>query len=459
MHRLFICALPLIAASSIAAQNPAAIPTGANRAIYSISGIVIDSLRQRPLAGADVIVAGTAHHATTDSSGLFRIDSLEPGKYRLGVFHPYLDSLSLAIGTRETVVPLEEGQGIVFGVPSVASLIRNECPSTDVDSSSILMGTVVDVDTGTPIPSAKVTVSWTEYTFGKKIRGLQKVPQKLETITNSSGAYRVCGLPADLGAAVVARSGDAATDEIGIRSFAPSVMLVTLAISRNPAAKVSLAGFVRDEKGAPLKSARIQMIGAASAAVTDEDGHFTLSNLSPGSRSIAIRRIGYIPASISVQLSARSSAPLDIRLAKYVPILDTVFILGRRDQGLASIGFSQRKKNGAGEFLLREDIEKMHPGRLTDVLANMRQVTISYENGQPVAKSRRGYGCTRLVIDGTPWTLYDARELNDVIEAQEISALEVYSGTSVPSEFQNGPDRNCLTIVVWSRTRVRDLLR
>src|SRR6187551_3457838 len=183
MHRLLLRALPLVAASSLAAQNPAGLPVS-NRAIYSISGLVVDSLRLRPLAGADVIVAGTTHHATTDSSGLFRIDSLEPGRYRLGVFHPYLDSLSLSIGSRETVVPLEEGKGIIFGVPSAATLIRTACPANSPDSSTVLLGTVVDVDTGKPVAGAKVTVAWTDYVFGRRIRGLQKSPQKLETRTN-----------------------------------------------------------------------------------------------------------------------------------------------------------------------------------------------------------------------------------------------------------------------------------
>ena len=459
MNRKLFFALPFVAVSSLSGQHTVPKPVSATRAIYSVTGLVIDSLRMRPLVGADVIVAGTSRHAMTDSAGLFRIDSLEPGRYRLGVFHPYLDSLSLAIATSETTVPLEEGKGLIFGVPSAATVIRNACPETPGDSSSVLMGTVVDVDTGAPVPGAKITVSWTEYVFGKGIRRLQKSPQKVERTANSSGAYRICGLPADLGAAVVARSGGASTDEIGIRSFSPSVMLLTLAVSRNPAARVSLRGFVRDENGEPLKSARVQMLGTMTAAVTDDDGSFTLTDLTPGTRSLAVRRIGYVPTSLPVQLTLSAMAPLEIRLSKYVAMLDTVFIKGRRDQGLSSVGFSARKSHGVGEFLLREEIQKSHPRFITDVLRNMRQVSIQYVQGVPVAVSRRGYGCTKLFVDGMPWTLFEPRELNDVIDASEISALEVYSGTGVPPEFVAGLDQGCLTIVVWSKTRVRDPIR
>ena len=459
MYRHSLWALTLLAASAVAAQQPAAGSATANRAIYSVSGIVIDSLRQRPLAGADIIVAGTSHHATTDSSGLFRIDSLMPGKYRLGVFHPYLDSLSLAIGTKETMVPLEEGKGLIFGVPSAASLIRATCPDGTADSSSVLLGRVVDVDTGAPIPSARVTVSWTDYVFGKKIRGLEKVPQKLETRTTSGGAYRVCGLPADLGAAVIAESGDAKTDEVGIKSFSPSVMLLTLAISRRPAVTIPVKGFVRDERGSPLKNARIQMIGATTGAVTGDDGSFTLNGIAPGTRNIAIRRIGYIPVSISLQLTDKPMAPIDVRLAKYVPILDTVYIRGRRDEGLASVGFTHRKTNTIGEFLTREAWQKSHPRLLTDILRNTRQVTVRYIGNKPVVESRRGLGCSKLVIDGVPWNIYRPEDWNDVIDASEVAALEIYSGSSAPPEFDMGRQHGCLTIVIWSKPRVQDNLR
>jgi len=459
MHRHLCRALPLLVASNLAAQQPAAQPVS-NRAIYSISGLVVDSLRLRPLAGADVIVAGTSHHATTDSSGLFTIDSLEPGKYRLGVFHPYLDSLSLAIGTKETNVPLEEGMGIVFGVPSATTLIKTMCPTSSADSSTVLMGTVIDVDTGKPVGGAKVTVSWTEYIFGKRIRGLQKSPQKLETRTSASGAYRMCGLPADVGAAVVAESDNAKTDEIGIRSVSPSVMLLTLAVSKTPAAPVTLNGFVRDEKGNALRSARIQMVGTENSAVTDDNGRFTLNKVLPGSRNIAIRRIGYIPTSIALQVTRTPMEAIDVRLAKYVPILDTVFIRGRREQGLAAIGFTQRINTTLGEHIRREDFEKHNPKLLTDILRNTNQVKVMYVGSVPIAVPRRGgIPCTKLVIDGTPWIIRDARDFNDIIDVAELSAVEVYSGSNVPSEFDIGRDHGCLTIVVWSRTRARDSMR
>jgi len=451
----------LLGVAQLNAQQPVVNAASSSQTTYSLSGSVIDSLHFRPLVGADVMVAGTSLHATTDSSGVFRIDSLPAGTYKLGVFHPYLDSLSLAIATRETTVPLESGKRIHFGVPSAETVIRTVCPSAEADSNSVLMGTVVDVDTGAPVGGAKVIVSWTDYIFGfgKGARRPQRTPHKLEVTTNAAGGYRVCGLPADVGAGVVAQSGNAATDEIGVRSFSPSVMLLTLLVSKNPATRVNISGVVRDEKGAPLKTARIQMLGTTVAAVSDESGRFTLNGVAPGTRNIAVRRIGYLPASIPLQVTARSTAPLDIRLAKYVPILDTVFIKGRRDRGLSAVGFTSRKMHTLGEFVEREKFERHNPLVLTDILRNLRQVTIKYVNGYPVAVATRGQSCTKLYIDGLPWTLFEPRDLNTVVDVNQITAVEVYTGATVPAEFETAREHGCLTIVVWSRVRARDTLR
>ena len=459
MQRHLFWSLSLLAASAVHGQQTDPARAGASHELHSVNGVVIDSLHLRPLVGASVVVTGTSRFATTDSSGEFRIDSLARGSYKLGVYHPYLDSLRVAIVTNDTPIPLAEGKRLIVGVPSASTLIGKTCPASVADSSSLLIGTVVDADTGVPIPSAKVTVSWAEYIFGKKIRGLQKMPAKIEVTTSATGAYRVCGIPADIAAAVVARSGDASTDEIGINSTSPSVMVLTLAISRNPSVRVPVRGFVRDERGGAIKNARVQMVGTNSTAVTGDNGSFTLNDVPPGTRTLAVRRIGYIPVSTSIQLTATPIPPVEVRLHKAVPIIDTVYILGRRDRGLESVGFSRRKVQGVGEFFTREQIEKHNPLLLTDALRNSRQITIKSIGTQPVVVPRRHYGCVKLYVDGMHWRMTDPREINDFIQATQISAIEIYGGNGVPAEFENDMQHGCLTIVVWSRTRVGDLAR
>jgi hypothetical protein len=94
-----LVAVMLGTAGSARGQNPATQPKSLPRGFATITGVVIDSVRGRPLSGAVVMVDGSLRQGISDSSGHFRIDSVEPGRRQLGVFHPLLDSLSIGITT------------------------------------------------------------------------------------------------------------------------------------------------------------------------------------------------------------------------------------------------------------------------------------------------------------------------------------------------------------------------
>ena len=63
----------------------------------SIAGVVLDSLNGTYLRGADVIIQGAKVSLVTDSVGKFRVDNLPAGTYQIGVFHPMLDTLGIAL--------------------------------------------------------------------------------------------------------------------------------------------------------------------------------------------------------------------------------------------------------------------------------------------------------------------------------------------------------------------------
>src|SRR6266513_2478452 len=79
-------------------QTPPTTPAKTGKA--GISGVILDSLNAGYLAGAEVVVQGANVSRLTDSSGKFRFDSLPPGNYQVGVFHPLLDTLGLSLATQ-----------------------------------------------------------------------------------------------------------------------------------------------------------------------------------------------------------------------------------------------------------------------------------------------------------------------------------------------------------------------
>src|SRR5206468_930208 len=121
----------------------AASPPSSPRA--SISGVVIDSLNGRYLAGADVIVQGARTSLTTDSSGKFHVDSLAPGTYQVGVFHPLLDTLGISLATQPFHVGADSASYVVLAIPSASTIIRSQCKVRPrAQGSSAVIGRVED---------------------------------------------------------------------------------------------------------------------------------------------------------------------------------------------------------------------------------------------------------------------------------------------------------------------------
>ena len=165
----------------------------------AITGIVVDSLHGRSLAGAQISVEGLNTLAMTDSAGRFRIDSVPPGKYRIGVFHPLLDSLALSIASPQLQVSADSTLAVIFATPSAPTFIRLICGPIQIDTMagigpSVVVGRVLDAETEAPAGGAKVTLSWTEVQVGAKI-GVHRVQRQRDTTTGPSGEFRFCHLP------------------------------------------------------------------------------------------------------------------------------------------------------------------------------------------------------------------------------------------------------------------------
>jgi hypothetical protein len=211
--RILTLACAVTAAGTAAGQStsaPAAAPSTAPKAAPSpfggIVGIVVDSLHGRPLSGAQISVEGLNTLAMTDSAGRFRVDSVPPGKYRIGIFHPLLDSLGLSIASPQLKVSADSILEVIFSTPSSATFIRLVCGDIQMDTMngvgpSVVVGRVLDAETEAPVAGIKVTLSWTDIQAGVKI-GVHRVQRERDTTTTPSGEFRFCHLPPNLNGVV-----------------------------------------------------------------------------------------------------------------------------------------------------------------------------------------------------------------------------------------------------------------
>jgi len=85
-----------------------------------------------------------------------------------------------------------------------------------------------------------------------------------------------------------------------------------------------LHGVVRDSaRGTPIPDAQIVLIGAQHGTRSSSDGHFHLSNLSPGNYRLGIRRLGYYDRVQTIELSRDTTidvflVPLSIELKRVI---------------------------------------------------------------------------------------------------------------------------------------------
>src|SRR5438105_1348499 len=66
----------------------------------------------------------------------------------------------------------------------------------------------------------------------------------------------------------------------------------------------ALAGIVTDSLRRPIAEAEVRVSGMARAVRTDSAGRFLVTALSAGIFQVAVRRIGFAPAEVTVRLTS-----------------------------------------------------------------------------------------------------------------------------------------------------------
>src|SRR5687767_5891666 len=476
--------IPAVAGATAGRATPSGSQVAQDSGLAVVRGIVTDSLNGGYLSGAIVAVSGTGRMAITDSIGRFRIDGIAPGTRRIDVYHDALDEIGLSLVSPQ--IDFRGGDSLSFELafPSAASIVTKLCRASDrALGPAAVFGQVVDADSNAPIAGARISVEWVEYVVNQKRVGTSL--ENRNATSAADGHFRVCGLPAEFTAGLSASFGGDTTAKIPVR-FNPIMAAMTLRLAPGyatapavnaptvnapavnaPGAAVSakqglqraggsLTGKVVDPKGGAVSGARVAVDRPGTAALTGADGRFALHGVRPGTRSLYVRRLGYQPVEVAVDVSAATPRDLTVELANYVPMLDTVVVTAMlRDLGLERVGFSRRRKTGMGTYLGPEEIARRRAAHFVDLFTTVPVVRRStYSDGRPVLVGRPtgfGGGCVNYYVDDVPWL---GGGVEDFIMPGEVGAIEVYSAAFTPAQFRQG-GRSCETVVVWTKPKLR----
>lgn len=442
----------LLLATGAGAQQS---PPVAKRAI--MAGVAVDSIRGGFLRGASVFVSGTALSATTDSAGRFRIEGIPSGARSLEIQHPLLDSLALTLATAPRSFNDGDSSFVMLSVPSARTYAAASCSAEDrTRGPALITGTVHDADTEKPSKGASVSIGWTDYEIAQK--SIKALPQRRVVPVSESGAFRICGLPEDLVAAVVASRGNDSTAavELDLKSLvgtvalklpparAPvAIVLDSVSASTTPApapGAAFISGSVLDVNGKPARGARVAIDADDAVATTRADGTFSLTGLRPGTRRLTVRKIGFEPVEKAVEVRPDGTPDMKLTLGKSVEVLKSIVVRAKVDFGLQRVGFTQRKQGPRpGVFFAPRDIELRNGPRLGDLLRTVPMM--------------RRPGCVRYFIDGF---LQAPGDPDEYLSGAEIGAVEVYSSNFGPVEFMayTPTGGRCSAVVVWTKWKI-----
>jgi CarboxypepD_reg-like domain/Carboxypeptidase regulatory-like domain/TonB-dependent Receptor Plug Domain len=448
---------------------PPAPATTAKEGTATIAGIVVDSLNGRFLSGAEVIIQGSSKSLVTDSLGKFRIDSLAPGTYQVGVFHALLDTLGISLASAPFHIGRDSSSFILLAVPSATTIIRAACPVRGFRSqgTSAVIGHVTDPESLQPVAGADVSIAWTQLEVSKEV-GVRRTPRVIRDSTDAQGAFKLCGLPNSMKATLQARKAGAVTAEIPIElgdresELFARTMLLSHVDSGAKSGNAVVSGRVVLE-GAPSNAgSRVEVVGTDVIAMTNERGEFSMRNLPSGTHVLLARHLGFGAETVPVDLSSREAKQVTIKLPKFVAMMDPVVVTARKTASLDKVGFTQRQKSGMGFYLGPDQIQMMHPNVLTDILQRVPSLRVSYgPDGEQVSSSRGttslsgSGGCVQYYVDDMPWQSATPGDINNFVNGSEIMGIEVYAGPGAPVQYTSGL-QDCTTIVIWTKFKIRN---
>jgi hypothetical protein len=272
--------------------------------------------------------------------------------------------------------------------------------------------------------------------------------------------------------------------------FTPGVLgvLAALALFLSPdpvkgqaggGAVASVRGQVVDAStGRGIPAAFVEFLDAGglvrAAATAGEDGFFLLPRVPRGEFRLRVSSLGYARIlSDPARIEEGEALSLTLRVNPTAIALAPLEVTGtvRITSPALSTFYARAERGIGGHFFTRDEIDRLNPRRLTELLARVPGVRLDGTTalggmaGILVSETPSGVGgrpCpVQLFLDGTPVQRRSgigasspyAVQVDGLVEPHEVEGIEVYPSLSeVPPEFLT-QDARCGVIAIWRRAR------
>lgn len=196
--------------------------------------------------------------------------------------------------------------------------------------------------------------------------------------------------------------------------------------------------------------------------VTDGDGFFRFDPVTREAVRLEVSRLGYASTTTSVlHFDEYDLFRVELRLTPEAVLVAPLEVVARsRAGGPVLEGFEDRRATSAtGWFFTREDIERLRPSFVTDVVARVPGVRLesSGRGAQRTLSMSRtaamGRCPVQVFVDGFGLNAGTGGEvaLDDAVALPSVEGIEVYRGlSSVPAPFMS-PEAHCGVVAIWTR--------
>jgi hypothetical protein len=213
-----------------------------------------------------------------------------------------------------------------------------------------------------------------------------------------------------------------------------------------------------------LPGVDVRLLGAFSGVTTNDAGDFRLVVTVQGSVTVVLRKLGYNPVGVPLEIGPNDSLHIATRLTRAPQTLDTLRIAGKSERIAPPryAGFELRRQLNRGTFITPEQLEHTASTSIGDVLRGIPGIKVNSDafgilavestRGMRLDRFARPVPCrVRIMVDGFLMPLEDVPM--PVTSPKALHGIEVYSGpATIPRELlRSGEDVFCGLVAMWTK--------
>jgi len=199
----------------------------------------------------------------------------------------------------------------------------------------------------------------------------------------------------------------------------------------------TVAGHVTDSSGAVLPGAKVELQPGGLAVVSDANGLFNITNVTPGTYTLTVSYVGFVPFSQQLTLTAGQLSRISAAM-KVASASESIVVTSERGHGEAAALNEQRESDNVLQVLPVNVITSLPNTNIADAVGRLPSVTLERDEGEGKYIQVRGAeprynnvtidgvevappegGVRQIKLDTMPANLIESVEVNKTLSANQ----------------------------------------